>query len=45
MLASGNQVDFSTEDGYPAPIVDRNDAYHRARDAFKEAGKRLDDSS
>lgn len=45
ILVFVNQVDFSAEDGYPAPIVDRNDAYHRARDAFKEAGKRLDDSS
>lgn len=37
-LTSGEQVDFSdASDEYPAPIVDRNDAYHRARDAFEQA--------
>lgn len=41
-LASGDQVDFSAVPGYPAPIADRNDAYHRARDAFEEAGRALD---
>ncbi|WP_158666490.1 cryptochrome/photolyase family protein [Salinibacter altiplanensis] len=39
-LTSGNQVDFSgAAPGYPAPIVDRNDAYHRAKAAFEEAGR------
>ncbi|PSQ88064.1 MAG: deoxyribodipyrimidine photo-lyase [Bacteroidetes bacterium QH_2_63_10] len=39
-LTSGNQADFSgVAPSYPAPIVDRNDAYHRARDAFEEAGQ------
>lgn len=42
-LTSGDQVDFSrVTSSYPEPLVDRNDAYHRARDAFKEAGNALD---
>jgi len=42
-LTSGDQIDFSgAAPGYPAPIADRNDAYHRARDAFEEAGRALD---
>jgi deoxyribodipyrimidine photo-lyase len=44
-LTSGAQENFSgAAPGYPAPIVDRNDAYHRARDAFEEAGRALDRS-
>jgi deoxyribodipyrimidine photo-lyase len=42
-LASGDQEDFSeAAPEYPAPIVDRNDAYHRAKDAFKDAGRASD---
>jgi deoxyribodipyrimidine photo-lyase len=40
-LTSGDPVDFSAvaaaDEAYPAPIVDRNAAYHRARDAFAAA--------
>jgi deoxyribodipyrimidine photo-lyase len=36
-LISGEQMDFSNEDDYPPPLVDRNEAYHRARDAFEAA--------
>ncbi len=44
-LASGTQEDFSdAAPGYPAPIVDRNDAYHRAKDAFREAGRALEEA-
>jgi deoxyribodipyrimidine photo-lyase len=42
-LTSGEQVDFSAAaPDYPAPIVDRNEAYHRAKDAFGEAGRARD---
>ncbi len=42
-LTSGEQADFSSaSDEYPAPIVDRNNAYHRARDAFEEAKKAVE---
>lgn len=36
-LTSGEQVDLSERVDYPPPIVDRNDAYHRAREAFEQA--------
>jgi len=39
-LTSGDQVDFSKVADYPAAIVDRNAAYHRAKDAFAAARDR-----
>jgi len=39
LLTSGDQIDFSTMASYPAPIVDRTKAYHRARSAFRAASE------
>jgi deoxyribodipyrimidine photo-lyase len=36
-LTSGDPVDLSDHDGYPPPIVDHYDAYHRATDAYEAA--------
>jgi len=36
-LTNGEQVDLSNHADYPAPIVSRNAAYHRARSVFKDA--------
>jgi deoxyribodipyrimidine photo-lyase len=37
VLTGGDQVDLSHQADYPAPVVDRHAAYHRARDAFGKA--------
>ena len=36
-LTSGDPVDLSDHDGYPPPIVDHYDAYHRATEAYETA--------
>ncbi|NBB84817.1 MAG: deoxyribodipyrimidine photo-lyase, partial [Bacteroidetes bacterium] len=40
LLTSGNQVDFSERAAYPPPMVERNAAYHRAKEAFASARAR-----
>jgi deoxyribodipyrimidine photo-lyase len=36
-LTSGDADDFPDAANYPAPLVDHNSAYHRARQVFEEA--------
>lgn len=44
VLTSGNPVDFSTMASYPPPLVERNGAYHRAKEAFATARARHEET-
>jgi deoxyribodipyrimidine photo-lyase len=39
LLTNGDPIDVSDDAAYPSPVVDRNNAYHRAKDAFANASE------